>query len=117
MFLSFNNNCYSYTGAHTIGQARCLLFRTHIYNESNIDTTFNTSLKASCPSVGGDSTLLPLDVAITTRFDKNYYSDLTSEKATGTNPSNIGKGFKKNPNSCHVEDVVSARVSGAVNYQ
>ena len=43
--------------------------------------------------------------------------DFTNEKATGTNPSDIGKGFKKNPNSSHAKDVVSAKVSGAVGYQ
>ena len=80
MFLSFNNNCYSYTGAHTIGQARCTVFRAHIYNDTNINATFATSVQASCPSVGGDDNLSPFDVITPTTFDKNYYSDLTSEE-------------------------------------
>ncbi|KAJ6848753.1 cationic peroxidase 1-like [Iris pallida] len=49
------------SGAHTIGQAKCSSFRTHIYNETNIDTSFATSLKANCPSSGGDTNLVPLD--------------------------------------------------------
>ena len=51
------------TGAHTIGQARCLLFRASIYNESNINAAFATSAKAKCPSAGGDNNLSPFDVA------------------------------------------------------
>eukprot|EP00253_Pinus_taeda_P031681 PITA_31681 len=68
------------SGAHTIGQARCTTFRARIYNKSNIDTSFTTSVKANCPSAGGDNTLSPLDVATPTTFDINYYTDLGSQK-------------------------------------
>jgi len=68
------------SGAHTIGQARCTTFRARIYNESNIDTSFATSVKTNCPSAGGDNTLSPLDVATPTTFDSNYYTDLGSQK-------------------------------------
>eukprot|EP00253_Pinus_taeda_P000167 PITA_00167 len=68
------------SGAHTIGQARCTTFRARIYNESNIDTSFATSVKSNCPSAGGDNTLSPLDVATPTTFDSNYYTDLGSQK-------------------------------------
>lgn len=30
------------SGAHTIGQARCLNFRYHVYNDTNIDAGFAT---------------------------------------------------------------------------
>eukprot|EP00253_Pinus_taeda_P035857 PITA_35857 len=68
------------SGADTIGQPRCTTFRARIYNESNIDTSFATSVKANCPSAGGDNTLSPLDVATPTTFDNNYYTDLGSQK-------------------------------------
>jgi peroxidase len=68
------------SGAHTIGQARCLLFRARIYNESNINAAFATSAKGKCPSAGGDNNLSPLDVATPTTFDNEYYSNLRSEK-------------------------------------
>jgi len=68
------------SGGHTIGQARCTTFRARIYNESNIDTSFATSVKSSCPSAGGDNTLSPLDLATPTTFDNNYYTDLRSQK-------------------------------------
>ncbi|KAH9314536.1 hypothetical protein KI387_023163, partial [Taxus chinensis] len=68
------------SGAHTIGQARCTSFRTRIYNESNIDTTFGTSLKSNCPSSSGDNNLSPLDLQTPTTFDNNYYKNLRSQK-------------------------------------
>ncbi|KAJ6812515.1 cationic peroxidase 1-like [Iris pallida] len=68
------------SGAHTIGQARCLLFRTRIYNESNIDTSLATSLQSKCPSSGGDNNLSPLDAASPTFFDNAYYRNLVNKK-------------------------------------
>ncbi|XP_059073870.1 peroxidase P7-like isoform X2 [Cryptomeria japonica] len=68
------------SGAHTIGQARCTNFRAHIYNETNINSAFATSLKANCPSTGGDNNLSPLDVQSATVFDNQYYINLKSQK-------------------------------------
>lgn len=68
------------SGAHTIGQARCLLFRTRIYNESDIDSSLATSLQSKCPSSGGDNNLSPLDAASPTFFDNAYYRNLVSKK-------------------------------------
>nr|CAL25300.1 properoxidase [Picea abies] len=70
------------SGGHTIGQARCVNFRAHIYNETNIDSTYSTSLQSKCPSTAGsgDSNLSPLDYVTPTAFDKNYYSNLKSKK-------------------------------------
>ncbi|KAK3230985.1 hypothetical protein Dsin_002866 [Dipteronia sinensis] len=45
------------SGAHTIGKARCSLFRSRLYNESNIDSAYAASLKKNCSSVGGDDNL------------------------------------------------------------
>ncbi|XP_059073866.1 cationic peroxidase 1-like isoform X1 [Cryptomeria japonica] len=68
------------SGAHTIGQARCTTFKGHIYNETNINSTFATSVKANCPSTGGDNNLSPLDVQTATVFDNKYYINLKSQK-------------------------------------
>ncbi|KAH9716647.1 peroxidase [Citrus sinensis] len=67
-------------GAHTIGQARCILFRQSIYNETNIDSEFATSLKSNCPSSGGDDNLSPLDATSSVLFDNGYFRDLVNNK-------------------------------------
>ncbi|KAK2369878.1 Peroxidase 52 [Trifolium repens] len=68
------------SGAHTIGQGECQFFRTRIYNETNIETTFATSRKANCPVSGGDTNLAPLDTLTPTSFDNNYYKNLVASK-------------------------------------
>ncbi|XP_014496973.1 cationic peroxidase 1 [Vigna radiata var. radiata] len=68
------------SGSHTIGQARCTTFRRRIYNDTNIDSSFATSLQANCPSVGGDSTLSPLDTSSPNTFDNAYFKNLQSKK-------------------------------------
>ncbi|KAI3414506.1 uncharacterized protein J3R85_016258 [Psidium guajava] len=68
------------SGSHTIGQARCTTFRTRLYNENNINATFATSLKANCPSSGGDNNLSPLDTTSPTSFDNAYFKNLQTQK-------------------------------------
>ncbi|KAM1272108.1 hypothetical protein ACFX2J_032842 [Malus domestica] len=68
------------SGSHTIGQARCTTFRTRLYNEANINASFATSLKSSCPTSGGNNNLSPLDVTSPTSFDNAYFSNLVSQK-------------------------------------
>ncbi|KAI4321118.1 hypothetical protein MLD38_034538 [Melastoma candidum] len=68
------------SGSHTIGRARCVLFRTRIYNETNIDPSFATSRQSTCPSVGGDNNLANLDTVTGDSFDNNYFKDLVSLK-------------------------------------
>jgi peroxidase len=70
------------SGGHTIGQARCVSFRAHIYNDADIDSTYATSLRSNCPNTTGtgDSNLSPLDYVSPTAFDNNYYIDLKSQK-------------------------------------
>ncbi|OIW07429.1 hypothetical protein TanjilG_19270 [Lupinus angustifolius] len=68
------------SGAHTIGKARCKLFRTRIFNESNIDSSFAKSLQGNCPSTGGDDNLSPLDVTTPNTFDNAYFKNLQSNK-------------------------------------
>ncbi|XP_059073282.1 cationic peroxidase 1-like [Cryptomeria japonica] len=68
------------SGAHTIGQARCTTFRTHIYNDTNINITFASSVQANCPFNGGDNNLSPLDLQSPTTFDSDYYKNLISQR-------------------------------------
>ncbi|KAF1895532.1 hypothetical protein Lal_00041811 [Lupinus albus] len=68
------------SGAHTIGQGRCKLFRTRIYNETNIDSSYAQSVQANCPSTGGDDNLSPLDVTTPNTFDNAYFTNLQSYK-------------------------------------
>nr|XP_009419701.1 PREDICTED: cationic peroxidase 1-like [Musa acuminata subsp. malaccensis] len=68
------------SGAHTIGQARCFLFRARIYNDTNIDPSFASSLQSNCSSSGGDNELSPLDSTTPTVFDNDYYANLVRER-------------------------------------
>ncbi|KAL3715270.1 hypothetical protein ACJRO7_007067 [Eucalyptus globulus] len=68
------------SGSHTIGQARCMTFRTRLYNESNISPSFAMSLKSNCPISGGDNNLSPLDITSPTFFDNAYFSNLVSQE-------------------------------------
>ncbi|KAJ3686347.1 hypothetical protein LUZ61_015511 [Rhynchospora tenuis] len=68
------------SGAHTIGQARCLFFRNRIFNEKNINASFASLRQQTCPQSGGDNTLAPIDVQSPTTFDNAYYVDLVNKK-------------------------------------
>ncbi|GKV04373.1 hypothetical protein SLEP1_g16533 [Rubroshorea leprosula] len=70
------------SGSHTIGQARCTVFRTRIYNETDIDSNFAKSRQANCPSTSGsgDNNLAPLDTTSPTSFDNAYFKNLQSQK-------------------------------------
>ncbi|XP_027367775.1 cationic peroxidase 1-like [Abrus precatorius] len=68
------------SGSHTIGLARCVTFRTRIYNESNIDSSFANQTQAQCPFQGGDDNLSPFDPTTEFTFDNNYYKNLMQLK-------------------------------------
>lgn len=70
------------SGGHTIGQARCVSFRGHIYNDTDIDSTYSTLLGSRCPRTtdSGDNNLSPLDYVTPTVFDNNYYINLKCKK-------------------------------------
>ncbi|KAG8387934.1 hypothetical protein BUALT_Bualt02G0072900 [Buddleja alternifolia] len=69
------------SGAHTIGQARCTVFRRRIYNESNILDSFATSLKSNCRSTDDDDeNLSPLDAFTPISFDNAYFKNLIHNK-------------------------------------
>ncbi|XP_074581407.1 peroxidase 4-like [Curcuma longa] len=70
------------SGAHTIGQARCISFRSRIYNDTNIDSSFAQTRQSNCPrtSGSGDNSLAPLDLQTPTAFDNDYYANLVCRK-------------------------------------
>ncbi|KAK9119698.1 hypothetical protein Scep_017791 [Stephania cephalantha] len=70
------------SGAHTVGQARCVSFRDRIYNDTNIDPPFATSRQATCPrqSGNGDDNLAPLDPQSPNRFGNNYFQALLNRR-------------------------------------
>ncbi|KAI8557199.1 hypothetical protein RHMOL_Rhmol05G0317700 [Rhododendron molle] len=74
------NEMVALSGSHTIGQSRCTVFRSRVYNETNIDSQFATSVQSKCPSAGGDDNLSPLDVTSPTSFDNAYFKNLQSQK-------------------------------------
>ncbi|THU49442.1 hypothetical protein C4D60_Mb06t09610 [Musa balbisiana] len=69
-------------GAHTIGQARCISFRSRIYNDTNIDSSLATTRQSNCPSTSGsgDGNLAPLDLQTPTAFDNDYFKNLVNLK-------------------------------------
>ncbi|PIN02068.1 Peroxidase [Handroanthus impetiginosus] len=68
------------SGAHTIGHARCTVFRNRIYNETNIFASFATSLQTNCPSDSGDDNLSPIDAISPLSFDNGYFKSLINNK-------------------------------------
>ncbi|KAL9230243.1 hypothetical protein vseg_005621 [Gypsophila vaccaria] len=88
LITSFQNQGLSTTdlvalsGGHTIGQARCVSFRPHIYNDSNIDATFAKTKRSICPITtgSGDNNLSPLDCQTPTHFDNKYYNNVVNMK-------------------------------------
>ncbi|XP_058111098.1 peroxidase RIP1-like [Magnolia sinica] len=79
------------SGAHTIGLARCTNFRSHIYNDTDIDPAFADSLKTECPVTGDGNNTAPLD-ATTTVFDTVYYSGLLYKKGLLHSDQELFKG-------------------------
>ena len=70
-------------GGHTIGQARCTVFRDRMYKDKNIDSSFAKTRQNKCPKttgLPGDNRISPLDLKTPTGFDNYYYKDLISQK-------------------------------------
>ncbi|WOL14153.1 hypothetical protein Cni_G22933 [Canna indica] len=66
------------SGAHTIGLARCVNFRAHVFGDADVDPDFATQLRESCPASGGDDGLAPLDEQTATAFDNAFYGNLVA---------------------------------------
>ncbi|KAE7999316.1 hypothetical protein FH972_003760 [Carpinus fangiana] len=70
------------SGAHTIGQARCLTFRDRIQNiASDIDAGFASTRKRKCSNdADSNGNLAPLDLVTPNSFDYNYFKNLIQKK-------------------------------------
>ncbi|CAA3009324.1 lignin-forming anionic peroxidase-like [Olea europaea var. sylvestris] len=69
------------SGAHTIGQAQCFLFRSRIYsNGTDIDAGFASTRRRRCPTNSGDNNLAALDLVTPNSFDNNYFKNLMQRK-------------------------------------
>lgn len=70
------------SGAHTIGMARCTTFRSRVYNEgNNVNAGFAATMKmTTCPPVGGDDNLAPLDMSTPYHFDNGYFRNLMAKQ-------------------------------------
>uniref|UniRef100_A0A9I9DLR9 Peroxidase n=1 Tax=Cucumis melo TaxID=3656 RepID=A0A9I9DLR9_CUCME len=69
------------SGSHTIGQARCSMFRVRAHNETTtIDPDFAASLRTNCPFSGDDQNLSPLDLKTQSLFDNAYFKNLVQNK-------------------------------------
>ncbi|KAJ0979234.1 hypothetical protein J5N97_014708 [Dioscorea zingiberensis] len=80
------------SAAHTLGFARCLIYRARIYNETaTIDGEFASSLKAQCPLSGKDDNLASLDMSPVS-FDTAYFDDLMSKKGLLHSDQQLFKG-------------------------
>ncbi|PIN04703.1 Peroxidase [Handroanthus impetiginosus] len=108
------------SGAHTIGQARCTLFRDRIYNETNIDRAFARTRQSTCPrrSGSGDNNLAPLDLKTPTFFDNSYYKNLIHKKGllhsdqilyNGGSTDSLIELYSKNPKAFS-NDFVAAMI-------
>ncbi|XP_050375273.1 lignin-forming anionic peroxidase-like [Argentina anserina] len=71
------------SGAHSIGQARCVTFRGRIYNTtSDIDANFARTRARSCPAAAnvGDANLAALDLVTPNKLDNYYFENLIEKK-------------------------------------
>ncbi|KAI3796278.1 hypothetical protein L1987_38945 [Smallanthus sonchifolius] len=95
------------SGAHTIGQAQCFLFRDRIYsNGSDIDAGFASTRRRRCPINDGHENLAPLDLVTPNSFDNNYFRNLIQKKGilesdqvlfSGGSTDNIVREYSNNP--------------------
>ncbi|WJX63733.1 peroxidase [Trifolium repens] len=97
------------SGAHTIGKARCITYKDHIYNDTNIDSLFAKSRQRNCPRTSGtikDNNVAVLDFKTPNHFDNVYYKNLINKKGlfrsdqvlfNGGSTDSLVKAYSNNP--------------------
>ncbi|KAI4381736.1 hypothetical protein MLD38_007783 [Melastoma candidum] len=75
------------SGSHTIGNARCTVFRQRLYNQTGnglpdatLEKSYANQLRMRCPRTGGDQNLFFLDQISPFAFDNSYFKNLLSNK-------------------------------------
>ncbi|CAN4080859.1 unnamed protein product [Withania somnifera] len=69
------------SGAHSIGQAQCFLFRDRIYsNGTDVDAGFASTRRRQCPQEDQNGNLAPLDLVTPNQLDNNYFKNLRQRK-------------------------------------
>lgn len=99
------------SGAHTIGKARCTVYRDRIYNDTNIDSLFAKSRQRNCPRKSGtikDNNVAVLDFKTPNHFDNLYYKNLINKKGllhsdqelfNGGSTDSLVKSYSNNQNA------------------
>ncbi|XP_021836577.1 peroxidase 72 [Spinacia oleracea] len=75
------------SGAHTIGNARCVSFKQRLYNQNQngqpdptLNALYASQLRNQCPRSGGDQNLFFLDHESPFNFDNSYYRNILANK-------------------------------------
>ncbi|XVE84372.1 hypothetical protein DITRI_Ditri17bG0007000 [Diplodiscus trichospermus] len=93
------------SGGHSIGFAQCFTFRNRIYSATNIDPAFAKQRQATCPRIGGNNTLSPLDKTPAS-FDTAYFNNLVKQRGllisdqalfSGGSTDDLVKIYSSNP--------------------
>ncbi|CAN6237673.1 unnamed protein product [Urochloa humidicola] len=66
------------SGAHTVGTARCVSFRTRVYCDDNVSASFASQQRQICPAASGDDAAAALDATTPDVFDNGYYRSLAA---------------------------------------
>ena len=70
-----------FSGAHTIGRARCLTFQFRLdanNPSSSLDPTYLETLRQQCSN--GENTLVDFDPTTPDAFDNNYFTNLQTNR-------------------------------------
>ncbi|XP_011003588.1 PREDICTED: peroxidase 2-like [Populus euphratica] len=111
------------SGGHTLGSAQCFTFRNRIHNETNIDPKFVKQRKSTCPRIGGDSNLAPLDPT-PARFDVAYFNSLVKKRGllrsdqalfNGGSTDGLVKAYSSNPKAFWADFAKSMVKMGNIN--
>ncbi|KAM3338902.1 hypothetical protein P3S68_030988 [Capsicum galapagoense] len=107
------------SGAHSIGQAQCFLFRDRIYsNGTDIDAGFASTRRRQCPQEDQNGNLAPLDLVTPNQLDNNYFKNLIQRKGllqsdqvllSGGSTDSIVTEYSNNP-STFASDFAAAMI-------
>ncbi|MCD7469793.1 hypothetical protein HAX54_009041 [Datura stramonium] len=97
------------SGAHSIGQAQCFLFRGRIYsNETDIDAGFASTRRHQCPQEDQNGNLASFDLVTLNQLDNNYFKNLIQRKVllqsdqvllSGGSTDSIVSEYSNNPHT------------------